>query len=839
MRKAQTIILLALAILSANWQSAKAQYKSVTVTGTITDENGEPLAGASILVENSSTGEITDAEGKYRIKAYSDNTLVFSYIGYKSQSFLARSSRTLNVILEPDTKLLDEVVVVGYGTMKKSDLTGSVSSVNSKALENYKTASVLGALGGMIAGVDITSSDGTPGSGYNIKVRGVGTVTGDTSPLYIVDGFEVSDISYLANQDIKSIEVLKDASASAIYGARAGNGVVLVTTKSGRIGRPEISYNGSGSYRILSKRLDLLSPYEFVELQMELNPVKYTGMYFREGNDAEGVPYAYQSIEDYRNVKGIEWQEEAFHPAWSQNHDISIRGGSKSSQYFASYSHYDEDGIYANNSYSKNSARLKLNQQIFKWMSLSASIDYTNTVNKGTGTSGSTLSNILMYRPVGGLGTTDYDLRYNPVDPIVDELQVTTTGFYNPLVNAENTEAKTDSDKWNAYASLNLRLGKYLSFRSSGNFNLQTTRTDRFYGNGTSSADRGSGPYGNSRFQKYKRYGTTNQFSYNQTFDTDHKLNVILGQEASFTSNEYLYGEAKDFPVDGIGSDNLGLGAVAGSVKSLRTESRRLSFFARGFYNYGDRYMLTATVRADASSVFSARHKWGYFPSVSAAWNLSREKWLKDVAWLSNLKLRAGWGMVGNDRISNYLSLTVYDSVKYGAGSEQVTAIFPSHLANTELKWEAAMTGNIGVDASFFNERLNITADAFIKDSKDLLLAQDLSLVTGFESQMQNIGKIRNKGIELSINSINFDRRNFSWRTDFNISFIRNELVSLQSGKDYILSRSGISSSYSSYDYIAEVGKPIGSMYGYVFDGVYQLSDFEIYADGTMHLKEG
>ena len=833
------ICLIAIGLIPAMWHNVEAQYKAVTVTGTVTDEKGEPLAGASVVVENSSTGAITDSEGKYRIKAYSDNVLIFSFIGYNSQNFLARSSRTLNVALEPDTKLLDEVVVVGYGTMKKRDLTGSVSSVNSKALENYNTASVLGALGGMVAGVDVTSSDGTPGSGYNVKVRGVGTVTGDTSPLYIVDGFEVADINYLANQDIQSIEVLKDASASAIYGARAGNGVILITTKSGRIGRPEISYNGSGSYRILAKRLDVLTPYEFVDLQMELNPIKYTGMYFREGNDASGTPYRFQTLDDYKNVNGIDWQNEAFHPAWSQSHDVSVRGGSKSNQYFASFSHYDEDGIFSSNSYTKSSARLKINQQIFKWLSLAASVDYTNTVNKGTGTSGSTLSNILMYRPVGGLTTTDFDLRYNPTDPIVDELQITTTGFYNPLVNAENTQAKTNSDKWNAYASLNLRFGKYFSLRSSGNFNLQTTRTDRFYGNGTSAADRGTGPYGNSRCQKYKRAGVTNQLTYAQTLGKVHKLNVILGQEASFTGSEYVYGEAKDFPIDGIGCDDLDLGAVASSVKSSRVESRRLSFFARAFYNYNDKYMLTATVRSDASSVFSARHKWGCFPSVSAAWNLSQERWLRNVPWISNLKLRAGWGMVGNDRISNYLSLVIYDSVKYGAGSEQVTALYTSHLANPDLKWEAAMTTNIGLDLGFFKDRLNITLDGFLKDSKDLLLSQDLSFVSGFESQMQNIGKIRNKGIELSINSINFNKLNFSWRTDFNISFIRNELVSLSSGKDYILSRSGISSSYSAYDYISEVGQPLGSMFGYVFDGVYQLSDFEVWADGTMHLKEG
>jgi len=811
----------------------------ISVSGIVVDENGEPLAGASVVIEDTTTGALTDVNGKYSIKVQPGKALVYSFIGYKSSTELVRNSRTINVTLNPDTKVLDEVVVVGYGTMKRSDLTGSVSSVNAKALENFKTASVFNALGGMVAGVNVTSTDGTPGAGFDVKIRGVGTVTGDSSPLYIVDGFEVENINYLANQDIQSIEVLKDASASAIYGARAANGVVLVTTKSGHVGKPEISYNGSASYRLLSKRLDVLTPYEFVDLQMEINPTKYEGLYYKQGIDANGNEYRFHTMEDYLNVDGIDWQEEAFRPTWSQNHDFSIRGGSKSTQYFASFSHFDEDGIFTTNSYAKNSARIKLNQQIFKWMSFQATVDYTNTKNTGIGTGGSTLSNILMYRPVGGLLTSDYDLRYNPIDPILDQLQATNNTFYNPIVNAENTEADSVSDRWSAYGSVNARLGKYFKFTTSASYNLQTTRTNRFYKDGTSTADRGSGPYGNSKFQRYMRWSVTNQLTYAQTFKKKHKVNVVLGHETSYVKNENLYGEAKDFPLDELGTDNLGLGAVPSSVTSGKSDSRRLSFFARAFYNFDERYMLTATVRADASSVFSENHKWGYFPSFAGAWNLSNEPWMKDISWISNMKLRAGWGMVGNDRITNYLSLDLYSSSKYGTGASQVTTLFPAHLANKELKWEASMTTNLGLDLGFFDDRLNVTVDAFIKDSNDLLLSQDLTYVSGFGSQWQNIGKIRNKGIELTLNSININRRFFSWRTDFNISFIRNTLMNLQSGKDYMLSRSGITSSFSEYDYIAQVGKPLGSMYGYVFDGVYQSSDFEVYADGTMHLRPG
>lgn len=834
------ILTCVIALMAAvNTFQASAQARLVTVSGTVTDENGEPLPGASVMVEETGAGQVTDIDGNYKIKAYSNQTLVYSFIGFKNQSYMARSNRTLNVALHPDTKLLDEVVVVGYGTMKRSDLTGSVSSVSSKNLENFKTATVANALGGMVAGVNVTSIDGAPGSGFDIKIRGVGTVTGDSSPLYIVDGFEVSDIDYLATQDIKSIEVLKDASACAIYGARAANGVVLVTTKSGHVGKPEISYNGSASYRILSKRLDVLTPYEFVDFQMEVNPTKFEGMYYRAGSDANGVPYRFQTMEDYIGVEGINWQDEAFRPTWSQNHDFSIRGGDKKTQYLASFSHFDEEGLFPTSGFRKNTARLKFNHQIFKWMSFSATVDYTNTETTGIGTGGAMLSNILLYRPTGGVLTSDYELRYNSVDPLQDILGTSSDYSYNPLVNADHTIKDVSQDRWNAYGSLNIQINRYFSFRTSGNYSLQTGRNNLFYQEGTSNADRGGGPYGESKTTRNMRYSVTNQLNYLQVFNNKHRLNVTLGQEYAYEMYQDLYGQSKDFPLDDLGTDNLGLGAMPSAVTSSKTDKKRLSFFGRAFYSYDDRYMLTATVRGDASSVFASKFKWGCFPSFAFAWNMSNEKWLKDVSWLSNLKLRAGWGMVGNDRITNYLSLSLYNSLKYGQGSKQMTVLTPAHLANPNLKWESSMTTNIGIDAGFFNNRLNVTVDAFLKDSHDLLLSQDLALSSGFETQWQNVGQIRNKGIELTLSSINISKTNFSWTTDFNISFIRNNLVSLQSGKDYMLSDVWINTAFEGYKYISEVGKPLGSMYGYVFDGVYQTSDFVMHHDGSMHLKPG
>lgn len=818
--------------------SAIAQNR-LTVTGVVSDENGEPLAGAGVLIEGTTKGTVTDIDGKYSIEAAKGTVLVFNYIGYKNQNVIVREKASINVTLEPDRTVLDEVVVVGYGTMKKSDLTGSVSSVSSKAIEVFKTATVMEALGGQIAGVNITSADGTPGGGFDIKIRGIGTVNGDASPLYIVDGFEVESLSFLANQDILKIDVLKDASASAIYGARAANGVVLVTTKSGRNGRPEVTYNGSASYRVLSKQLEVLDPYEFVKLQLELNPTRYGTRYFNVGEDSKGQPYKYQSMDDYLGVTGVRWQDEAFRPTWSQNHDISVRGGSKDSQYNISFSHFDEDGLFKANTFRKNTARIKFTQNIFKWLRFDASVNYTNRKTTGIGTGGSTLSNILQYRPVGGLYTSDYQLRYNAVDPMLEEVGLSNSNYFNPILNSETVDQVTRIDQWFANGSLTFQLAKGLTFKTSASYSNDFRRNDTFYSDESANASRSSGAYGGSTTQRTLKWSNSNVLTYAKTFDKKHVTNFTLGHETTYNMSESLYGESKEFPLDNLGVDNLGLGAVPSSVTSSKSDSRRLSFFARAFYSYDERYMITATVRADASTVFSASNKWGCFPSFAAAWNIANEPFLKDAQWIDNLKLRAGWGTVGNDRISNYLSLDLYTSLKYGVGGKQVTVLQPSQLSNKNLKWEGSTTTNVGLDLGFFKSRLNVTLDAFLKDSKDLLLAQNLAYVTGFGSQWQNVGKVRNKGIELTINSVNFNRKNFFWSTDFNISFIKNTLMSLQDGTDYILSRSGFNSNFSSYDYIAMVGEAIGNMYGYVFDGIYQSDDFNVYADGTMHLKPG
>ena len=816
--------------------------QNTTLKGVIVDETDTPLIGATVQVKGTSTGSITDFDGNYTIKANKGAVITFSYIGYKTQEIKFTGQPTVNIKMVPDNQTLDEVVVVGYGTMKRSDLTGSVASIAAKDVEGFKTSSVAGALGGQIAGVQITSTDGTPGAGFSINIRGVGTLTGDSSPLYIVDGFEVDDIDYLSNSDIESIEILKDASSSAIYGARAANGVVLISTKSGKIGKPIINYNGSASYRKISKKLDVLSPYEFVKLQGEVNS-KYSDSYFKTGNDDDGNPYRYQSLDDYIGVSGVNWQDETFNPTWSQDHSLSIMGGTEDTKYNASFSRYIENGIFKNSGFNKTTGKFRLDQKLSKSLSFNFTVNYALTNREGVGTSGDSgrfnmLAQILSARPTGGLKLTDEELLASAIDPEMLE-SGESLAQVNPVKQTESVTNNKRAEMWSGNASATWQIIKGLTFKTSGTYNTTNNRTDIFYKDGSKEAYRnGQKPYGRTQMGRDVRWTNSNNLTWKQKVKK-HNYDIMLGHEVSFKSTEYLLGEAMDFPFDNLGNDYLGLGATPSRVESSYSEKTLLSFFARGNYNYDNRYLFTATVRADGSTVFSNKNKWGFFPSFSAAWRVSEEAFMKDVEWVSNFKVRLGWGIVGNDRISNYLSMDLYEANKYGIGNNTVTVLTPKQLKNANLKWEGASSVNLGVDLGFFDYRLNVTADFFIKDTKDLLLAQSLAHVTGFDSQMQNIGKIQNKGIELSFNSTNIQTRNFTWQTNFNISFIKNTLKGLASGVESMYARSGFDSNFTAYDYIATVGQSLGLIYGYEFDGIYQSSDFYTTPDNQLILKEG
>lgn len=814
------------------------------VKGVVIDETDTPLIGATVMLKGKTTGAITDMDGNFTINAAKGDVISISYIGYITQDIKVQDvQRTLNVKLAPDNTALEEVVVVGYSAVKRSDLTGAIASVSAKNVEGFKTGSVMEALGGQIAGVQITQTDGTPGAGFSVNIRGVGTLTGDASPLYIVDGFQVDNIDYLANSDIESIEILKDASSSAIYGARAANGVVMVTTKSGKSGRPVVSYNGSFTHRKISKKLELLNPHEFVRLQSDVNS-KYTDTYYKVGDDDQGIPYKYQSLEDYIGLSGVNWQNETFRPTWSQDHNLSLTGGNESTKYALSFARFDEKGIFNNSGFDKTTAKFRVNHKINKNISFDATVNYANTMRKGVGTSADAgrfnmLAQIISARPTGGLKIDDETLLESAIDPEMLE-DGTSLAQVNPVKQTQSVTNNRRGEMWSGNMAVTWKIIKGLTFKTAGTYNTTNTRNDIFYKNGSKEAFRnGEKPYGQTQMGRNKRWTNYNNLTWNQTLNKKHQYTVLLGHEISYNSSEFLLGQSMDFPFDNLGNDNLGIGATPSKVNTGFNDKTLLSFFARGDYNYDNRYLLTATLRADGSTVFSKKNKWGYFPSFSAAWRVSEEAFMKDIDYISNFKVRLGWGVVGNDRISSYLSLDLYQQSKYGVGSNTVTVLTPKQIKNANLKWEGSSTTNLGIDLGFLNNRFNLTADFFVKDTKDLLLEQALAHVTGFSSQYQNIGKIRNKGVELNLNSTNIQTRNFQWQTNFNISFIRNELRSLQSGVNAMYTRSGFDSNFTENDYVAMVGSSLGLIYGYEFDGVYQSSDFITTPDGKQILKEG
>ena len=826
--------------------------QNLTVTGVVTEKaTGYPAIGVSVLVKGTTNGTITSMDGDYTLSNVPKNaTLVFSYVGMTTQEVPVNGQTVVNVLMSEDTQNLEEVVVIGYGTVKKRDLTGAVASVKSEDITMNPGVNPMDALQGKIAGLDITNSSGQAGSSPTVQLRGTrslqldedGNISSDAfKPTYIIDGMP-GDIATLNPNDIESIEVLKDASSSAIYGARAANGVVLITTKSGKVGKTTVSYNGSATYRKISKTLDLLSPYEFVKLQGEVNE-NYSGTYFKAENDADGNPYKYQTLDDYIGVAGVDWQGETFNPTWSQDHNISIMGGTDNTKYNGSLSRYVENGIFKNSGFDRTTAKFRLDQKINKKVSFNLTVNYAMTNRKGVGTSGDSgrfnmLAQILSARPTGGLKMTNEELLESAIDP-----EMLSTGEslaqVNPVKQAESVTNDKRAEMWSANAAVNWQIIKGLTFKTSGSYNTTNSRTDIFYRDGSKEAYRnGQKPYGRTQMGRDVRWTNTNTLTWKDKVKK-HNYDVMLAHEVSFRSSEYLLGEAMDFPFDNLGNNNLGLGATPSKVNSNYYDKTLLSFFARANYNYDNRYLLTATVRTDGSTVFSNKNKWGFFPSFSAAWRVSEEAFMKDLKWLSNFKVRFGWGIVGNDRISNYLSMDLYTDSKYGMGNSTVTVLTPKQLKNSNLKWEGSSSVNLGLDLGFFDNRLNVTADFFIKNTKDLLLAQSLAQATGFTSQWQNIGKIQNKGIELSITSTNIQTKEFTWNTNFNISFIRNELKALADGASHMYARSGFDSNFTGYDYIAKVGESLGLIYGYEFDGIYQYDDFYTDTNGNLVLKPG
>ncbi|MDE7442572.1 MAG: SusC/RagA family TonB-linked outer membrane protein, partial [Muribaculaceae bacterium] len=720
-----------------------AAAQGLTVTGKVMDGEGYEVIGGTVALKGAAgVGTVTDADGNYSIKVPNPqkDILVFSYVGMMPQEVKVNGQKVIDVTLRTDAVMLDEVVAVGYGTQRRGDLTGSVASVGSKELMKVPTSDITQALAGRMAGVQVNQSEGEPGASISIRVRGGMSITQSNEPLYVIDGFPSEDgLSTIDPAEIESITILKDASATAIYGARGANGVVVVTTKkAGKNNRATVTFDSYIGFRKIAKKLDVLSPYEFVLLDYERRVYDATTQddWNKDIKNFEERYGKYSDIQaNYGNRKGIDWQQESLgRTALVQNYRVGVSGGTDKLNYSLAYSYFDEDGAMVFSGNKKHNISFSINHQLSKRLSINARISYDQMKISGMGTSSggdrfNKMQHILQYRPTIGINGDD-SILLEDEDPIfVDD---TGNVMQNPLLSAAEETNDRQFRTIQANGGFNLKLFKGLSFRNTTGMRYQIRRNDIFYGDKSVTAKRTS-INGSIENIETGSFQTSNVLQYNWS-NKINELTAMVGQEYVDRWTRRVKASATNFPNDEIGLADMSLGIPGIPESSENYDDKLLSFFARVNYSFMNKYLLTASFRADGSSKFGKNNKWGYFPAVSAAWRMSEEQFIKDLNVFSDLKLRVGYGMAGNNRINSYLSLAVLESVNYPNGNSTTSGYVSKQIPNPDLKWEANKTFNLGVDLGFFNQRLTISPEFYINRSSNLLLNAKLPNSAGYTS---------------------------------------------------------------------------------------------------------
>lgn len=809
--------------------AASAQTKQIT--GKVTDKGGEALIGVSVTVKGTKQGASTDINGNFKLNIPSGNqTLVLNYVGFKTKEVSVGSQNTINVTLEDDVTSLDEVVVIGYGTVKKKDLTGAVASVSADVITAAPVSSAIEAITGRVAGVQISTTEGSPDAEMTVRVRGGGSITGNNAPLYIVDGFPVNSISDIAPSDIETIDILKDASSTAIYGSRGANGVILITTKNSKTGTTSITYNVFTGVRELANKLDVLTPQDYAYWQYERalldGEVKDYTKYF--GN--------FQDIDMYANVKGNDWQDIVFgRTGTTYNQNLNISGGGEKTKFSLSHSFVKDKAIMLLSGFERQNLNFKLNQKLYDKLTLDFGARYSNTKTEGGGaneqrevsSADSRLKFAMIYPsiPVNGLtNSTETDPDFQ---------------LFSPVVALTDNDQYVQRKTYNFNGALNYDVIRGLRLRTEIGYDGFRNDQDRFYGTSTYYVQNvPAGPnqgdpaiiFTNTNRNSFRNTNTLN-YDFAKHLNKDHSLNALLGQEYIKTEEGILTNVVHGLPNTFTFKDArvLSTQGQANSIdNNFSVDDILLSYFGRVNYNYKGRYLFTGTFRADGSSKFKEGNQWGYFPSVSAAWRVSDEAFLEGAkSWLSDLKLRASYGEAGNNGIPSGQMVQSFlnSTTTWVNGANNFWA--PSKtMANPDLKWETTVTKNVGLDFSLFNTRLNGTFDAYLNNTKDLLIEYPVA-GTGYDFQYRNLGETQNKGLELSLNWSALRKKNFDLTLNANIAFNRNEVISL-GGLD-VRGTSGWASTEVGYDYLVQEGSSIGKIYGYVSDGRYEVSDFSSY----------
>ena len=834
-------LFLALLCLGVAW-SVSAQ---TTITGVVTDDTGEPLIGAGVMVEGTQIGTVTGIDGDYSLSVPADAVnLVFSYIGFSNQVVAINGRTKIDVVMAADQTFLDEVVVVGYATVKRRDLLGSVASVGSEKLAEQPVTTVSQALSGKMAGVSVVTTEGDPDADIKIRVRGGGSITQDNSPLYIVDGFPVESINDIASSEIASIDVLKDAFSTAIYGSRGANGVVIVTTKSAEKGeRVSVKFNTYYGRKQManSKAIVAMNPENFVKFQYELAMIRdnvstYYEPYFGTFND----------MDLYTGLAGNNWVDAVFGRAGETfSADLSVSGSGEHYNWTIGYAHMGDKAIMIGSNYIRDNLNFKGNFKTSKNTSIDVNVRYSRTKVRGSGANG-----INDTGTTSGNGRLKHAVSYSPIpiqSTIQGDLEEQDYGDNAPpLLSVSDNDSQRLRKTLNVNAAFNWKIIDNLNLKIDGGLEDYRQMDDRFYGlttyyvaNNSTVRNTPSNQHKEAFHDRYRNTNTLN-YDFRNLLGEDHNLTALLGEEMTITRSNVL-----TMMVDGLPAfydaqmawNFMSSGTPSSTNNYYNPDDKLLSFFGRVNYDYKRRYSAGVTLRADGSSKFARGNRWGFFPSAALSWTISNEPFMENSRWIDQLKLRYSFGTAGNNNIPSGLLVKQYSSTTTAWLSQSTNYWMAGKVMNNpDLTWETTYTHNIGLDFSFFRGALSGSIEAYQNDTKDLLINFPIT-GSGYDSQYRNIGSTRNRGLELTLSAPVVSNKNFSLSIGGNIAYNKNVVTSL-GGLESITAQSYWASTEIGDDYIVQVGQPLGNMYGYVNDGFYSVDDFT-YTGGKWVLNSG
>ena len=837
-----------LVILFFSFFTSMAQQK--TVSGTVTKANGDPVSGVTVTVKGTKTAIATNNAGSFSLSLPDKaNTLVFSSIGFKSQQLTVGTQTVFNVSLEEEAAALEDVVVIGYQTIPKRDVLSSVSSVSAKDLRDIPVTSAAEMLNGRLAGVTANTSEGSPDANVRVRVRGGISITQNNDPLYIVDGVQIENaLNVLAPQDIQSIDVLKDASATAIYGARGANGVFVITTKTGKPGRTIVSYNGFVGVRTLAKKLKVMSPYDYILYQYERTRPNSTDA----ASFARNFGTTYDTLINYKNIETVDWQEELMGKTGvTTTQNLTASGGNKEMTYNFGYTFNNEKPIVINSNFTRHIFNARADYKITPKIKFGLGARYTNQQVIGAGvsseanTSYARLRNAVKYRPFLS-NSQDIDDQ----DPFVVN-PGNGVALVNPVALADAEYRKKSTESYNLNGNLSLNLIKNITFRSTVGYDRNEFYDRQFFDSITSfSTNQGSGkPIVRLDTVFRETFNNSNVLTYSvKNYKKKHSFDILFGEETYDLRTDSRSGQFRDFARFTSTSDAFAKTSMISNIWTgfpvfSKSKYTNLSFFSRINYSYKDKYLLSFNVRRDGASKFAAPKRWGTFPGGSIAWRVKKEKFMDNIDFISDLKFRVGYGKIGNNRIADYLFLTTfnYGTSFYALNNTLVNAYTENSLANANLQWESLVNRNYGMDLSLLKGRINLSVDLYNNTSNKLLLDAKIAPTYGFTSQLQNVGATSNKGYEVQLNAIILRKATgLNWSANFNISHNVNKVTALAKGQTEFAGGPAWGISGQPNDYLVRIGSPVGSMYGWVTNGFYKVEDFDYNTTTTQYtLKAG